>query len=38
MEHTRLKGLRPQSYEHPSDAKTLDMLQNTSGVETLIRK
>src|SRR5688572_27151507 len=38
MEHVRLTGLRPQSYEHPSDAKTLDALQSTSGVETLIRK
>jgi Zn-dependent protease with chaperone function len=38
MEYVRLKGLRPQSYEHPSDAKTLDALQSTSGLETLIRK
>jgi Zn-dependent protease with chaperone function len=38
MEYVRLKGLRPQSYEHPSDTKTLDALQTTSGLETLIRK
>src|SRR5262245_13597111 len=38
MAHTRLQGLRPQSYEHPSDKKTLDALQSQSGIETLIRK
>lgn len=38
MEYVRLHGLRPQSYEHPSDTKTLDALQTTSGLETLIRK
>ena len=38
MEHTTLRGLRPQSYEHPSDKKTLDALQSQSGLETLIRK
>jgi Zn-dependent protease with chaperone function len=38
MEYVRLPGLRPQSYEHPSDTKTLDALQSTSGLETLIRK
>ena len=38
MDYVRLKGLRPQSYEHPSDTKTLDALQTTSGLETLIRK
>jgi Zn-dependent protease with chaperone function len=38
MEYVRLHGLRPQSYEHPSDTKTLDALQSTSGLETLIRK
>ena len=38
MEYARLHGLRPQSYEHPSDAKTLDVLQGTSGLETVIRK
>jgi Zn-dependent protease with chaperone function len=38
MEYTRLHRLRPQAYEHPSDAKTLDVLQKTSGLETLIRK
>jgi Zn-dependent protease with chaperone function len=38
VEYRHLKGLRPQSYEHPSDRKTLDALQNQSGIETLIRK
>jgi len=38
MEYARLHGLRPQSYEHPSDAKTLDVLQGTAGLETVIRK
>jgi Zn-dependent protease with chaperone function len=38
MEYTRLRGLRPQSYEHPSDRKTLDALQTQSGLEGLIRK
>src|SRR3954466_15004018 len=38
MAHTPLRGLRPQSYEHPSDKKTLDVLQSQSGLETLIRK
>jgi Zn-dependent protease with chaperone function len=38
MDYVRLRGLRPQSYEHPSDTKTLDALQSTSGLETLIRK
>jgi Zn-dependent protease with chaperone function len=38
MEYARLHGLRPQSYEHPSDAKTLDILQGTAGLETVIRK
>jgi Zn-dependent protease with chaperone function len=38
MDYVRLRGLRPQSYEHPSDAKTLDALQSTAGLETLIRK
>ena len=38
MEYVRLHGLRPQAYEHPSDTKTLDILQGTSGLETLIRK
>lgn len=38
VDHKRLSGLRPQSYEHPSDKKTLDALQNQSGLEALIRK
>ena len=38
MERTRLRGLRPQSYEHPSDSATLDALQKQSGLEALIRK
>jgi len=38
MDYARLHGLCPQSYEHPSDKKTLDALQSQSGIETLIRK
>jgi Zn-dependent protease with chaperone function len=38
MEYARLHGLRPQSYEHPSDSKTRDVLQGTAGLETVIRK
>jgi Zn-dependent protease with chaperone function len=38
MEYARLHGLRPQSYEHPSDRKTLDALQSQTGIESLIRK
>jgi Zn-dependent protease with chaperone function len=38
MEYIRLGGLRPQSYEHPSDRKTLDALQKQSKLELLIRK
>ena len=34
----RLAGLKPQSYEHPLDAQALDALQNTGGLETLVRK
>jgi Zn-dependent protease with chaperone function len=38
MAYTPLRGLRPQSYEHPSDKKTLNALQSQSGLEKLIRK
>jgi Zn-dependent protease with chaperone function len=38
MEYARLNGLRPQSYEHPSDKRTLDALQGQTGLESLIRK
>ncbi len=38
VDYKRLHGLRPQSYEHPSDSKTLDALQSQSGLESLIRK
>ncbi len=38
MERKTLTGLRPQTYEHPSDTKALDALQRTSGLETLVRK
>jgi Zn-dependent protease with chaperone function len=30
--------LPPQLYEHPSDTSTLDALQHTAGLETLVRK
>jgi Zn-dependent protease with chaperone function len=36
--HVRLVGLRPQSYEHPSDRRTLDALHTQSGLESVIRK
>ncbi len=38
MAQQRLTGLRPQTYEHPSDRKTLDALQRTPGLETVVRK
>ena len=33
-----LTGLRPQAYEHPLDRKALDALQQTRGLDTLVRK
>lgn len=33
-----LSGLRPQRYEHPLDAQALNLLQNTAGLEILVRK
>src|SRR5205823_12656453 len=30
--------LPPQVYEHPSDTSTLDSLQHTAGLDTLVRK
>ena len=30
--------LPPQAYEHPSDTSTLDALQHTAGLDTLVRK
>jgi Zn-dependent protease with chaperone function len=33
-----LTGLKPEAYEHPSDRYALDALQNTSGLETVVRK
>lgn len=38
MARRTLTGLRPQSYEHPLDAQALNLLQNTAGLETLVRK
>lgn len=38
MQRLQLTGLKPQSYEHPLDKKALDALQNTGGLETLVRK
>jgi Zn-dependent protease with chaperone function len=38
MERRKLTGLRPQTYEHPLDSQALDALQNTSGLETVVRK
>lgn len=33
-----LEYLHPYEYEHPFDAKALDALQNTPGLETLVRQ
>jgi hypothetical protein len=38
MELTRIARLAPREYEHPFDRKALDALENTRGVETLVRK
>ncbi len=38
MPAQRLEGLRPQSYEHPSDAAALNALTHTAGFDTLIQK
>jgi Zn-dependent protease with chaperone function len=34
----KLAGLRPQTYEHPSDTTALDALTHNAGLETIIRK
>ncbi len=34
----KLTGLRPQAYEHPSDQAALDVLAETPGLDTLVRK
>jgi len=34
----KLSGLRPQAYEHPSDAAALNVLTKTAGVDTVVRK
>ncbi len=36
MERQKLTGLRPQTYEHPSDQQALDALQGTTGLESLV--
>jgi Zn-dependent protease with chaperone function len=38
MNQKKLTGLRPQAYEHPSDKKTLEMLEQTAGLDKLVRK
>src|SRR6266545_7834151 len=38
MERIKLAGLRPQAYEHPLDTKALDALQDTAGLDILVRK
>ena len=38
MTAIRLEGLRPQTYEHPSDAAALNALTHTAGFDTLIQK
>jgi Zn-dependent protease with chaperone function len=38
MTPKKLTGLRPQAYEHPSDAMALNALTHTAGLDTLVRK
>jgi Zn-dependent protease with chaperone function len=38
MTITKLRGLRPEAYEHPSDKAALDALSNNGGFEKLVRK
>ena len=38
VERRKLTGLRPQSYEHPSDMRALNVLENTPGLGMLIKK
>jgi Zn-dependent protease with chaperone function len=38
MEPVKITGLHPNEYLHPFDKKALDALQNTRGVETLVKK
>lgn len=38
MQRRALTALRPQSYEHSLDKRALDALQQTGGLETLVRK
>src|SRR4029079_12692793 len=33
-----LPGLRSQAYEHPEDREALDVLQDSNGLDTLVRK
>lgn len=37
MERQKFVGLRPQTYEHPSDQQALDALLSTTGLDTLVR-
>ncbi|HEV8432828.1 MAG TPA: M48 family metallopeptidase [Thermoanaerobaculia bacterium] len=34
----RLTGLRPQRYEHPLDSQALNLLENTAGLDLVVRK
>lgn len=38
MKRQKLTGLRPQTYEHPSDMRALKALENTPGLATLVKK
>src|SRR5579875_294394 len=38
MERQRLKGLRPQAYEHPRDRMALDALSKTAGFDRLVSR
>jgi Zn-dependent protease with chaperone function len=38
MELVKINGLNPKEYLHPFDAKALHALQNTKGLDTLVKK
>ncbi len=38
MELTKINGLNPEEYLHPFDAKALHALQNTKGMDTMVKK
>ena len=38
MSRKKLTNLNPREYEHPYDKRALDSLQNTKGLDTLVKK